>query len=90
MQDNIYFDKYFDKNSHALVTLAKLLTPSLRFFRHLQDFRPFRAWLFLDLRHSDFDLSMYMAICCLKGLFMAAKAGLSGMEKLGQYEACNI
>ena len=39
---------------------------------------------FFYFRLSDFDFS---CIFCLKVLFKVVKAGLSGMEKLGQYEA---
>ena len=45
----------------------------LIFFRPLQDFRLL-----------DFDFSMYILF---KRTIKAAKAGLSGMEKLGQVEA---
>ena len=45
------------KSSHALFTLAKLLTPD---FQAFAGFQTYRAWLFLDFRHLDFDFSMYM------------------------------
>ena len=39
--------------------------------------------------HNNTIIKRLWCIFCLKGLFKAAKAGLSGMEKLGQYEACS-
>ena len=36
---------------------------------------------------SGFKILIFPCIFCLKGLCKAAKAGLSGMKKLGQYEA---
>ena len=59
--------------------LNKILIPGLRFFRHLQDFRLSKLD-FLDLRHLEFYFSVYKLL----------KRTIYGMQKIGQYEACNI